>query len=76
MKKSYLVVNRHKIRANKYLPPEERHPPLRYSDGKHGTPTYHNEYHIDNLTRLVYRPDDPMPCGATVYFEIDRPDGR
>lgn len=69
--KTYVVINRHIVKANRKCLPEDRDPPIRVSRGKHGKPKYYDTFVIDDHTTLMYRPDEPMPCGATVYLEID-----
>jgi hypothetical protein len=35
----------------------------------HKSSTYANEVEIDGPARVVYRPDNPLPCGAHVWIE-------
>ena len=37
-----------------------------------GTEWVH-EVEIDGPSRLVYRPNDPMPCGTRVWIETEAP---
>lgn len=65
----YVVVNKHIIKKNKKE--EIKMPVFRCSNGKYGKP-----YYLDNIEglgkyHLKYDPDNPMPCGATVWMEID-----
>lgn len=63
----YVVMNRHKIQANRKRTDGEHEPPVRVTRGMHGQPHYcdrvifHGETEMLNgLTQAV------MPCGATV----------
>ena len=68
MVKYYAVINRHVINKNRKT--DSREPPIRVSKGKYGRPNYLHRLSINNAT-LVYAPDAPLPCGATVYLEMD-----
>lgn len=63
----YVVVNRHKIRSNAKAGTTE--PVFRVSNGKHGKPHYAYEVEFPAGARLVYNPEEPMPCGARVWIE-------
>lgn len=69
--RTYVVINRHIIKANKKLPENQRAAPIRVTRGKYGKPEYYYNYDIDDAAKLVYDPENPMPCGATVWLEID-----
>jgi hypothetical protein len=64
-----VVVNRHIVSANRKH--GRRDAPLRISNGRYGKPTYTNFLEFEGLGRLVYDPDNPLPCGATIWLEID-----
>ena len=60
-------VNMHKVRANKKHGPNE--PVLTIKEGKSNT--YCHEVDILGPSKLVYRPDKPLSCGARVWIETD-----
>src|SRR4051812_43073499 len=69
MKQTIIVINRHVVRSNKRT--GVRRPPIRVSNGRHGKPSYHAAVKFSGATgRLVYDPDNPLPCGATVWLEV------
>jgi hypothetical protein len=63
-----VVVNRHIATANRKH--SRREPPIRVSTGKYGKPTYHTLYEFSGKGRIVYDPDNPLPCGATIWVEL------
>ena len=60
-------VNMHKVRANKKHGTNE--PVLTIEEGKSNT--YCHEVDILGPSKLVYRPDKPLSCGARVWIETD-----
>jgi hypothetical protein len=64
---NYVVVNKHRVRSNKNTGMNE--PVFRVSKGKHGKPYYAREVQFPAEARLVYDPEHPMPCGASVWIE-------
>jgi hypothetical protein len=60
-------VNMHKVRANKKHGTNE--PVLSIKEGKSNT--YCHEVDILGPSKLVYRPDKPLSCGARVWIETD-----
>jgi hypothetical protein len=69
-------VNQHVIKRNKRK--GEREAPLTaktYKDNRKGhevrlmIPDFLGEQHV--AAKVVYRPDAPLPCGATVWVETD-----
>ena len=60
-------VNMHKVRANKKHGTNE--PVLTIKEGK--TNTYCHEVDILGPSKLIYRPDKPLSCGARVWIETD-----
>ena len=58
-------VNMHKVRANKKHGTNE--PVLTIKEGK--TNTYCHEVDILGPSKLVYRPNKPLSCGARVWIE-------
>jgi hypothetical protein len=67
---TYIVINRHIINKNKGLPPELRKPPIRVTLGRYGKPKYFFEFEPFGDCKIVYDPEHPMPCGATLWMEI------
>lgn len=65
----YVVVNRHKVRSNKKY--NEQEPIFRISKGKHGKPFYAVQVNFPYGALLTTDPDNPMPCGATVWIETE-----
>jgi hypothetical protein len=55
----------HKVRANKKHGTNE--PVLTIKEGR--TNTYCHEVDILGPSKLVYRPDKPLSCGARVWIE-------
>jgi hypothetical protein len=65
--KRFIHVNQHIIKANRKY--GKRDPVLTvktYKDNEYG-----HEVHIDGPCKIVYRPDKPLSCGATVWIETD-----
>lgn len=69
MVKTIVVINRHVIAANRKN--GTREPPISVRRGRNGKPTYHHEYENSNPSKLVYDPDNPLKCGATVWMEYE-----
>ena len=73
MATTIVTINRHIIRKNKK---EGRNdPPIRVSNGKYGKPEYVSEFNIPvfdfSIATLKYEPNNPLPCGATVWLELE-----
>lgn len=73
-----IVVNKHRVLANKKLLMDYRAPVnpeldaiFRCSNGKHGEPYYVHNPILDN-PRFVYDPANPLPCGASVWLEQEQ----
>ena len=60
-------VNMHKVRANKKHGTNE--PVLTIKESKSNT--YCHEVDILGPSKLVYRPNKPLSCGARVWIETD-----
>ena len=60
-------VNMHKVRANKKHGTNE--PVLTIKEGKSNI--YCHEVDILGPSKLVYRPDKPLSCGARVWIETE-----
>lgn len=64
--KTIVVINRHKITANKKNGTTE--PVISVRRGRSGSPRYVDEFDISD-GKLVYDPVHPLKCGATVWIE-------
>lgn len=64
-KKTICHVNQHVIKANGKT--GARNPVLTIKQGRRNR--YAHEVEILGPSRLVYRPDRPLPCGARVWIE-------
>lgn len=62
-------VNQHVIRKNQKT--DSREPPLRVKMGKVNLPAHAVSIH--GPSSLIYRPDDPLSCGARVWIETSAP---
>lgn len=60
-------VNQHVIKRNKKT--GEREPPLTIKTYKDNTKAF--EVRIEGPCKVVYSPDKPLSCGATVWIETD-----
>lgn len=65
----FIVVNKHRVRLNQRRPRRGREPVFRLSRGKYGAPWYEFGVELPAGARLVSDPDNPMPCGASVWIE-------
>lgn len=66
--KTYIHVNQHVIRENRKK--TEKEPVICVREGSKVKYCHHVEI-LRGLCRVVYDPDHPKPCGATVWLEID-----
>ena len=66
-KKTIVHVNRNHIEGNINKSPEERKPVITV---KGETRFYANELEIPYPCKIIYRPDKPLDCGATLWIEI------
>lgn len=74
MKPLYIVINRHRIFANRKKPVEEHEPVVRVTRGKHGKPVYCDTYTIHGpSTALNGHGEGVMPCGATFAITTSAP---
>lgn len=65
--KTIIHVNQHVIKANRGVNSVWREPPLTvktYKENKKATRAV-----VDGPCEVVYSPDKPLPCGATVWIE-------
>lgn len=60
-------VNRHVLTANRKH--GQRTPPIAVRKTKSAPATYVSEFVAEGKIRVVYSPDKPLPCGATVWIE-------
>ena len=78
--KRYIHVNQHKIKSNHKT--GDREPVLTVKSHKrkakgegynktHSKNDYCHEVHIQGPCKVVYRPDDPLSCGARVWIETE-----
>ncbi len=78
--KKYIHVNQHKIRSNQKT--GDRTPVLTVKSHKkkatgegynktHSQNDYCHEVHIQGPCKVIYRPDDPLSCGARVWIETE-----
>lgn len=67
--KTYIHINQHIIKRNRKT--AEREAVITAKTYKSNT--YGHEVEIDGPCRVVYRPDNPLPCGAQVWIETDAP---
>ena len=65
--KTRIHVNQHKIRSNAKT--GEREPVLTVKTYK--TNTYCKTVNINGPCKVVYSPDNPLPCGAKVWIETE-----
>lgn len=71
--KTYVHVNQHVIKKNKK--DGETNPPLTAKRGKSGrskkAKVIIGFINNEEVFRVVYQPDKPLPCGATCWVEFD-----
>lgn len=65
--KTVIHVNQHKIKSNKNTP--KREPVITVKTYKSND--YASEVEIKGSSRIIYSPDKPLSCGATVWIETD-----
>ncbi len=65
--KTVVHVNQHKIRSNRKT--GDREPVITVKT--HRSNDYASEVEIAGPCRVVYRPDSPLSCGATVWIETE-----
>ena len=63
--KKRIHINQHVIRRNNKT--GEREPVITCKTYKDNT--YCHELVINEHTKVIYRPDNPLPCGAKVWIE-------
>ena len=65
--KKVIHVNQHVIKSNRKT--GERKPPLTVKTYKSND--YTKSVVINGPCRVIYSPDKPLPCGATVWIETE-----
>ncbi len=65
--KTIIHVNQHIIRANNKS--EDNKPPLTIKTYKENRKGFEAE--ISGSSRVIYRPDEPLACGAKVWIETE-----
>lgn len=65
--KTKIHVNQHIIKANKKN--HKNDPVLTIKTYKSND--YAHEVYINGPAKVIYRPNKPLPCGATVWIETD-----
>jgi len=65
--KTIIHVNQHVIRANNKS--EDNKPPLTIKTYKENRKGFEAE--ISGSSRVIYRPDKPLACGAKVWIETE-----
>ena len=60
-------INRHKIKANQNKSKSEQVPVISVKTWQENR--YGYEAQLTGPSRIVYRPESPLPCGATVWIE-------
>ena len=60
-------INQHVIRSNKKIGGHAKCISVKTSKSN----DYAHEVDIEGSCRVVYRPDDPLPCGAVVWIEVE-----
>lgn len=61
-------VNRHVLTANRKH--GQRNPPIAVRKTRSAPATYVSEFEVEGKIRVVYSPDKPLSCGATVWIEV------
>jgi hypothetical protein len=74
--KTIIVINRHRVSENrnkrKVDPMFPLKPVISVRQGRAGKPVYSfNDVQFNGHCRVIYDPDNPLPCGATCWLEVD-----
>jgi len=72
----YVTVNKNVILGNRKH--NRKDPPIRVSTGKKGWKVlrYVHDLQLSGPSRLVYRPDSPLACGARLWIETEQMEER
>ena len=65
--KRVIHINQHKVKRNRKV--NEREPVITVKSYKNNV--YCNEVKILGPSKVVYRPDKPLPCGAHCWVETE-----
>ena len=71
-RKTYIHVNQHLIKANAGVDADQRQAPLTVKDYTQNRKAFEAIIHDRDgreVARVVYRPDNPLDCGAKVWIE-------
>lgn len=69
--KTIVHVNQLRIRSNIRKPADQQEPVLTVKTYKSNE--YANEVEFTGPGKIVYRPNDPLSCGARCWIETDHP---
>lgn len=69
MSTAIIHINRNVIQRNARRPHEEQEPPCRVE--RNGKVVYGWETSILGPSKMVYRPEQPRPCGAKLWIETE-----
>ena len=68
----FVHVNMHIIRANANGVNAQNEPPITIRRGKSGTAVHRcHEVSLSGPSKVVYKPNDPLGCGARLWIETD-----
>ena len=68
--KTIIHINKHVIAKNRKT--GMRLPPITVRAGKRRKVGMAKTVYIDGPCKIVYQPDNPLPCGAVVWFECEK----
>lgn len=75
-KKTYIHVNMHVIRRNRKTGSKDPVITVKtYDENKYGHLVIIYDNDGNEVARVVYRPDKPLSCGATVWVEVSSNNG-
>ena len=66
-----MVINRHRVNANRRKPFGEKDPVIAVKRGRSGKSQYHSLVEFCGHGHVIYDPEHPLPCGATCWIELD-----
>lgn len=71
--KHIIHVNQHKIKSNRKT--GEREPVItvkNYKENRYGHEAILRDNNGEIVAKVIYRPDNPLSCGATVWIETNK----
>jgi hypothetical protein len=68
---SRIHINQHIIKRNQKTTPDKREPPVTVKTYKDNRKAF--EVEVLGASKIIYRPDKPLSCGATVWVETKAP---